>query len=151
VLAATWRVTRGKNCPVINQTISLRLVEALPVADSQGNYFFENSKEWYGIDAGQNVFHTWDSWQVVDASGALNCRVRPNGEVLKTYRKGDRITSLYDGRGHASAILGADNQEKNPSLLQPKNIKGAPWMQTRDRCFVRANRQYIQPSSKSGL
>jgi hypothetical protein len=151
VLKATWDATRGKNCPGIGQPIKLRLVEALPVADNKGDYFFENSKEWFGLPNGQNEFHTWDLWQVVDASGSLSCRVRPNGKIMKTYRRGERITAAYDARVHASAILGADNKETHPGLLDPQKIKGAPWLQTSDKCFVRANGQYIQPLSRAYL
>ncbi|MEP0874211.1 hypothetical protein NDA01_31450 [Trichocoleus desertorum AS-A10] len=151
VLKARWSASEGKNCPGVGQPITLRLVEALPIADKKGDYFFENSKEWYGLPNGQNEFHTWDLWQVVDASGPLSCRVKPNGKIMKTYRRGDRITAGYDGRGHASAILGADNKETHPSALNPSSIKGAPWMRTSDKCFVRANRQYIQPLSGSKI
>lgn len=151
VLQATWRASEGKNCPGIGQTIKLRLVEAIPVADKNGDYFFGNSKKWYGLPKGQNEFHTWDLWKVVDASGALRCRVRPNGKVIKTYQRGERITADYDARVHASAILGADNKETHAGLLNPEKIKGAPWLQTSDKCFVRANRQYIQPLSQAYL
>ncbi len=145
VLQATWRVTSGQNCPSQGQSFNLRLMEALPVADRQGDFFFENSKAWYGLDSGQNDFHTWDRWQVVDASGSLNCRAQPNGAVVKTYRRGDRLNAAYDARGVASAILGAENRELNPSTIDPKRVKGAPWLLTKDRCFVRANSRYVQP------
>lgn len=147
VLQSTWRVMGGRNCPMLGQSVNLRLVEAVPVADRQGDFFFDNSKAWSGLDPGQNDFHTWNRWQVVDASGALNCRVKPNGAIAKTYRRGDRLTASYDGRGVASAILGANNTETHPSVLDPKRIKGAPWLLTQDKCFVRANSQYIQPLS----
>ena len=147
VVQASWKVTGGSQCPTIGQTFSLRLVESLPVADSQGNFTRSNTGTWYGLGSGQNEVHTWDRWQAVDANGTLNCRDRPNGQMVRTYRKGDLFASRYDGRGIATAILGANNSEDNPSVTM--QVKGDPWMLTQDRCFVRSNSRYIQPLSFS--
>jgi hypothetical protein len=147
VVQASWKVTGGTKCPTIGQTFNLQLVESLPVADSQGNFTRSNTATWFGLETGQNEVHTWDRWQVVDASGTLNCRNRPNGQVVRTYRQGDVFASRYDGRGIATAILGANNSEDNPSVAM--QVKGDPWMLTQDRCFVRSNSRYIQPLSFS--
>ena len=148
-LNVSWHSTGGKNCPTIGKTVNLQLAEALPIADAQGDFFFANSRAWNGLESGQNDFHIWDRWQVVDASGRLNCRARPQGKVVRTYRKGAQLAARYDSRGVASAILGADNSETSPSLMDPANLKGAPWLLTQHNCFVRANRRYIEPLSIS--
>jgi hypothetical protein len=49
VLNITWRATDGKNCSTIGQSHRLRLVEALPIANSNGDFFWNNSKVWFGI------------------------------------------------------------------------------------------------------
>jgi hypothetical protein len=147
-LTAQWKVTGGKKCASIGQTIKLNLSEAMPVADAQGDYNYANSRVWYGLDSGQNDYHTWDRWRAIE-SGSLNCRERPNGKILRTYAQGRDFVARYDGRGSASAILGADNEQIIPSAMSPSRIKGKPWMLTKDNCFVRSNSQYIQPLSGS--
>jgi hypothetical protein len=147
-LDVQWSVTGGKGCPTIGQKVNLQLSEAIPVANAAGDFYFENSRVWFGLGTGQNEFHTWDRWQVVE-SGSLNCRERPNGAIVRKYRQGDHFEAKYDGRGIASAILGADNTETNPSSMDPNTIKGKPWMLTTDKCFVRSNRRHIQPLSAS--
>jgi hypothetical protein len=146
-LKMIWTVTGGKNCGSIGKTFNIDLSETLPIADANGDFQIQNTATWGGLNSGQNDFHTWDRWQVVD--DRLNCRKRPNGEIVSTYRRGDRFESRYDGRGMASAILGADNTEISPSVLFSGKIKGAPWMMTSDGCYVRSNRKYIQPLSFS--
>jgi hypothetical protein len=68
---------------------------------------------------------------------------------MRSYRRGDQFGSRYDGRGTASAILGADNTESIPSTVFSGKIQGPPWMLTRDECYVRSNSKYIQPLSFS--
>jgi hypothetical protein len=147
-LDMTWKVTGGKKCTSIGQTINLKLSEAIPVADAQGDYNYANSRVWYGLNSGQNDYHTWDRWRAIE-SGSLNCRERPNGKILRTYPQGSDFVARYESRGVASAILGADNNQTNPSAISPDLIKGKPWMLTKDKCFVRSNSQYIQPRSFS--
>ncbi|MEB3294691.1 MAG: hypothetical protein VKJ24_16160 [Synechococcales bacterium] len=145
VINAQWTVKGGKNCPAVGRTNTVRLVEDLPIADRQGDFYFENSKQWFGPWTGQNDFHTWDYWKAVSADGKLNCRATPNGKIVKVYKKGEWFKSRYDGRGIASAILGAENRETHPSAIVPSQIKGAPWLLTQDKCFVRANDRHIEP------
>jgi hypothetical protein len=147
-LTAQWKVTGGKNCASIGQTINLSLSEAIPMADAQGDYNYANSRVWYGLESGQNDYHTWDRWRAIE-SGSLNCRERPNGKILRSYAQGSDFIARYDGRGTASAILGADNTQTNPSTMNPNTVKGKPWLLTKDNCFVRSNSQYIQPQSFS--
>jgi hypothetical protein len=147
-LDVSWTVKGGKNCASIGQSFNLKLSEAIPVADAQGDYNYGNSRAWAGLNAGQNDYHTWDRWRVVE-SGSLNCRERPNGKIVRSYRQGDDVSASYQGRGTASAILGADNAQTNPSAMAPSDIKGQPWLLTTDKCFVRSNSQYIQPLSFS--
>jgi hypothetical protein len=146
-LKATWNVTGGKNCTTIGKTFNLDLSEAIPIADAKGDFQLQNTATWNGLDSGHNNFHTWDRWQIVDDS--LSCRIRPNSDIVRTYRRGDQFASRYDGRGTASAILGADNTESIPSTVYSGKIQGPPWILTRDGCYVRSNRQYIQPLSFS--
>jgi hypothetical protein len=147
-LDVSWTVKGGKNCTTIGQSTTLKLSEAVPVADAQGDYNYTNSRAWGGVNSGQNDYHTWDRWQSVDR-GVLNCRERPNGKIVRSYRQGAQFAARYEGRGTASAILGADNAQTNPSAMNPKDIKGQPWLLTTDKCFVRSNSQYIQPLSFS--
>jgi hypothetical protein len=146
-IKATWNVTAGKNCDTIGKTYNLDLAEAIPIADAKGDFQIRNTATWAGWESGQNDFHTWDRWQVVDDS--LNCRIRPNSDIVRTYHRGDRFGSRYDGRGTASAILGADNTEIIPSVVFSGKIQGPPWILTGDECYVRSNSQYIQPLSFS--
>jgi hypothetical protein len=146
-LKATWNVTGGKNCTTIGKTYNLDLSEAIPIADAKGDFQAKNTATWFGLDNGQNDFHTWDRWQVVDDS--LNCRTKPNGDIARTYRRGDQFESRYNGRGTALAILGADNVETSPITLDPNKVKGSPWILTGAECYIRSNSQYIQPLSFS--
>jgi hypothetical protein len=146
-LKATWNVTAGKNCDTIGKTYNLDLSETIPIADAKGDFQIENTATWGGLESGQNEFHTWDRWQVVDDS--LNCRTRPNSDIVRTYHRGDQFGSRYDGRGTASAILGADNTESIPSVVYSGKIQGPPWILTGGGCYVRSNSQYIQPLSFS--
>jgi hypothetical protein len=71
---------------------------------------------------------TWDQWNVVSRDGELNCRTTPNGRIVKVYKSGkDRVFATRD----------------NDNAIQLAN--GSPWLLTRDRCYVRAHTQYIQP------
>jgi hypothetical protein len=146
-LKVAWKVTGGKDCATIGKTYNLDLSEAIPVADTNGDFQAKNTATWFGVDNGQNDFHTWDRWQVVDDS--LNCRTSPNGDIARTYSRGDQFESRYAGRGTALAILGADNVETSPTTLDPDEVKGSPWILTGDKCYVRSNSQYIQPLSFS--
>jgi hypothetical protein len=147
VADVTWHVTGGKNCEAIGQKIRIKAAETLPVANSEGDFTYGNVRTWLGLDAGQNDFRSWERWQVVDQSDTLNCRQWPNGKIVKTYQRGDRFASQANGRGIANAILGSDNGKKHPSQLIEREIKGDPWLETTDRCYVRANSQYIRPLS----
>lgn len=77
-----------------------------------------------------NGFVTWPYWLVVSSDGELNCRQAPNGRITKVY---------YSGRNTVRAELRGGN-----AFVTASN--GAPWLLTRDRCYVRANNQYIRPS-----
>lgn len=91
----------------------------------------ENADDW----SGGTSDNTWLTWRVVN--GSLNCRSTPQGDIKKTYKKGDIITAKNDRTG--SAIVGSDGN------FYP--FKGDPWLRTKDSCYVRANSQYIQPAS----
>jgi hypothetical protein len=71
---------------------------------------------------------TWDRWNVVSRDGELNCRNSPNGQVVKVYKT---------GKDKVFATRSADNAIRT--------LNGSPWLLTSDRCYVRANNQYIQP------
>jgi hypothetical protein len=71
---------------------------------------------------------TWDQWNVVSRDGELNCRATPNGRIVKVYRTGK--DQVFATRTSDNAI---------------QTLNGSPWLLTRDRCYVRANSQYIQP------
>ena len=82
---------------------------------------------------------------MVDDDG-LNCRARPNGTIVRTYRRGEQFAPRYEGRGgNPTAFLGSENTEATPD--QVRQLKGDPWIRTLANCYVRSNRQYIQPLS----
>ncbi len=138
-LTTAWTPKGGKNCPAIGQRVELDLAEPFPVPNAQGDFLPSNSDTvWYGIGAGQNDFHTWDRWQIVE-SGSLNCREKPAGRVVRAYRQGQVIEASYDARGVATAIMGT--QDTYPS----GEVKGDAWMKTKDKCYVRANQRHIKP------
>ncbi|WP_088891405.1 hypothetical protein [Leptolyngbya ohadii] len=123
---ATWQVTGGSGCPSVGQTFTLSLQEPLPRADRSGNFTAQNSNTWMSETSG-NV--TWLAWRVVSPDGQLNCRETPNGTVKQVYRSNTQI--LAETRGGSAFTL----------------ANGNPWLLTRDRCYVRANTQFIQPIS----
>jgi hypothetical protein len=146
-IKVTWKVTGGKKCDTIGKTFNIDLTESIPIADAKGDFQNQNTATWGGLNSGQNDFHTWDRWQVVD--NELNCRKRPNSDIVRTYGRGDQFESAYDGRGTALAIFGADNTEVIPSAMTSDKIQGPPWMLTRHNCYVRSNSKFIQPLSFS--
>jgi hypothetical protein len=145
-LKATWKVTGGKNCATIGKTFNLDLAESIPIADANGNFQFQNASAWTGLGPNQSDLSTWERWQVVD--DGLNCRARPNGAIVRTYRRGEQFAPRYEGRGgNPTAFLGSENTEAAPD--QVRQFKGDPWIRTRANCYVRSNSQYIQPLSFS--
>lgn len=123
----TWNVTGGQGCNSIGQKFELSLEEPLPVANSQGDFTPANSNTWQSETAG---LVTWPSWRVVSSDGELNCRTAPNGAVKTVYRAGvDQISA--ETRGGNALVFS----------------NGAPWMLTRQACYVRANARYMQPIS----
>jgi hypothetical protein len=145
-LQLTWKVTGGKNCDTIGKTFNLDLSESLPIADTNGNFQFQNASVWTGLGPNQSDMSIWERWQVVN--DGLNCRARPNGAIVRTYRRGEQFALLYEGRGgNPTAFLGSENTEATPD--QVRQFKGAPWIRTLANCYVRSNSQYIQPLSFS--
>jgi hypothetical protein len=145
-LKVTWKVTGGKNCSSVGKTFSLDLSESIPSADAKGNFQFQNASVWTGLGPNQSTLGMWERWQVVD--DGLNCRARPNGAIVRTYRRGEQFAPLYEGRGgNPTAFLGSENTEATPD--QVRQFKGDPWIWTRAKCYVRSNSRYIQPLSFS--
>jgi hypothetical protein len=145
-LKVTWKVTGGKNCSSVGKTFSLDLSESIPTADANGNFQYQNASAWTGLGTNQSDMFVWTRWQVVD--DGLNCRARPNGAIVRTYRRGEQFAPLYEGRGgNPTAFLGSENTEATPD--QVRQFKGDPWIRTRAKCYVRSNSQYIQSLSFS--
>ncbi len=108
-------------------TIALACAEGsfLPRPNSRGDFTPRNANTY---QSETNGMVTWPTWRVVSSDGELNCRATPNGRIMKVYlARRDRIQAETRG---ANAISFSG---------------GAPWMLTRDRCYVRANARYIQP------
>jgi hypothetical protein len=110
----------------------------MPQPDQNGNYM--------GNDAplkGTSRFMAGSLWQVV--SRGLNCRSNPGMQtaIARQFKQGE-ILQADVGRGGADEVL-----------INAKDEKGNPWMRVRSaqgkdyKCYVRANRLYIQPHSKS--
>lgn len=123
---ATWQVTGGSGCPSLGQTFTLNLQEPLPRADRNGNFTAQNSNTWMSQTSGPG---TWQAWRVVAPDGRLNCRESPNGAIKQVYRINDQII--------------AEERSGNAFIL----TNGNSWLRTSDRCYVRANSQFIQPIS----
>jgi hypothetical protein len=123
--SVTWNVTGGQACPSIGQTVTLKLVDALPRPDARGDFTAAIVDQWNGGTQAT----TWRGWQVVSKT-PLNCRATPNGAIQTTYQPGTTF-----------------NVFKNRSGLATRVSNGAPWLKTADNCFVRANSQYIQPTN----
>jgi hypothetical protein len=145
-LQVTWKVEDGTQCPAVGTTFTMAMQEPIPINDAQGEWTQANTTTyWNGFDAGQNNYKTWDYWLIVDPTGKLNCREKPNGKVVFTYRAGERFIASSDGRGYASAIMGDHPDDRFASL----GMKGRGWMRTSKTCFVRASTSQIRPLSAS--
>ena len=124
--SVTWNVTGGKSCPVIGQTPTLNLVDALPRPDARGDFAPAIVDQWNGGTQAS----TWRGWRVVSADGLLNCRTTPNGAIRRTYNRVEPLTTFRDRSG-----------------LAMTTFNGSPWLRTSDNCFVRANSRFIQPTN----
>lgn len=99
---------------------------SLPRSNRRGDFTPANANTFVSETNGRV---TWPYWRVVSSDGELNCRQTPNGRIVRVYlNHRDRVQAELRG---GNAFVAATN--------------GAPWLLTRDRCYVRANTQYIQP------
>jgi hypothetical protein len=98
----------------------------LPNPNRSGDFTARNANTFLSETSGMV---TWPTWRVVSSDGELNCRQSPNGRVVRVYLNNRDIVRA-ELRG-GNAFVAASN--------------GSPWMLTRDRCYVRANSQYIRP------
>lgn len=99
----------------------------LPSANRRGDFTPQNANTFLSET---NGMVTWPTWRVVSSDGELNCRQTPNGRIVRVYLN-QRDIVRAELRG-GNAFVTASN--------------GSPWMLTRDRCYVRANSQYIRPT-----
>jgi hypothetical protein len=124
----TWKVKGGPTCASVGQSYVLDLVEALPSPDAKGDFNWNNSGTWLSQPLRSS---TWPKWKVTSSDGQLNCREKPNGKILRVYRVNvDQIE--------------ANKNRSNAFELSPGK---SPWLLTNQGCYVRANKQYIQPLS----
>ncbi len=126
-LTASWTITGGVNCPSrVGSIFKLNLTEAVPVANSSGNFLASNANTIESETAGSA---TWPKWVVTDPTG-LNCRATaPSGPIVKTFPNGSTID--------------VQNQGLNSFIT----AGGASWLRVTNSpvCFIRANSQYIKP------
>lgn len=125
-LTATWTITGGVNCPSsVGSILKLNLTEAVPVANSSGNFLASNANTIQSETAGDA---TWPKWAVTDPT-RLNCRATaPSGTVVTTFPNCSTVDVGY--RGLNSFITAG----------------GASWLRGPSKnCFIRANSQYIKP------
>ncbi|MCY7382104.1 MAG: hypothetical protein LH628_05880, partial [Microcoleus sp. CAN_BIN18] len=125
-LTATWTISGGVNCPSpVNSTFMLNLTEAVPVANSSGNFLASNANTIRSETAGNA---TWPKWVVTDPT-SLNCRATaPSGTVVTTFPNGSTVDVGYLG---LNSFITAG---------------GASWLRVPSQnCFIRANTQYIKP------
>lgn len=126
-LTATWTITPGGvNCPSpVGSIFKLNLTEAIPVANSNGNFLASNANTIESETAGSA---TWPKW-VITATG-LNCRATaPSGTIVKVFPNG--------------SIVNVQNQGLNSFIT----AGGASWLRVTNSpvCFIRANSLYIKP------
>lgn len=124
----TWKVKGGPTCASLGQTYTLDFVEALPSPDRKGDFNWNNSGTWLSQAF---RYHAWPKWKVTSGDGELNCREKPNGTIKRVYRTNVDQIEPYRGQGNPFEYSRGNN----------------PWLLTSDRCYVRANRQFIQPIS----
>ncbi|WP_413162245.1 hypothetical protein ACL6C3_25200 [Capilliphycus salinus ALCB114379] len=124
----TWKVKGGPSCASVGKTYTLDLVEALPSPDRKGNFNWNNSGTWLSEPL---RYSTWPKWKVTSSDGELNCREKPNGTIKRVYRT--NVDQIEANKNRANAF----------DLSRGNN----PWLLTTDGCYVRANRQFIQPLS----
>lgn len=127
-LTATWSITGGVGCPSsVGSMFMLNLTEAVPVANSSGNFLASNANTIRSETAGSA---TWPKWVVTDPTG-LNCRATaPSGTIVKTFPNGSTIDVQNQGLNSFITASG-----------------GASWLRVTNSpvCFIRANSQYIKP------
>lgn len=110
----------------------------IPQPDGRGNY---NSAAITFSDGSKSVLL---SWFTNIQSSKLNCRIAPglNQQVIKQFSPND--------------LLQADAGAKNSQQPIVQDAQGNPWLRVRivnhqgriqGRCFVRANKQFIEPNS----
>lgn len=111
--------------PVATVALACNEGSYLPRPNGRGDFTARNANTYRSET---NGMVTWPQWRVVSSDGELNCRATPNGRVTRVYEaRRDRIQAELRG---GNAIRLSD---------------GAPWMLTRQGCYVRANARYIQP------
>jgi hypothetical protein len=98
-------VKAGENCPSLDKTFKVNLVEALPRPNVSSEYTSSNANTWLTETAGSE---TWPTWRVTSRDGQLNCRKTPNKEIQQVYRA-DRDKIAAELRG-INAITIADGQ-----------------------------------------
>jgi hypothetical protein len=109
----------------VGSILKLNLTEAVPVANSSGNFLASNANTIQSETAGNA---TWPLWVVTDPT-RLNCRaIAPSGSVVTSFPKGSTIDVGYLG---LNSFITAG---------------GASWLRVPSKnCFIRANSQYIKP------
>ena len=127
-LTATWTISGGSGCPSsAGSMFMLNLTEAVPVANSSGNFLASNANTIRSETAGNA---TWPKWVVTDPTG-LNCRnpaTAPSGTIVKVFPNGSTVDVGYKGLN---------------SFITPG---GASWLRVPSQnCFIRANSLYIKP------
>ncbi|MBD1857109.1 MULTISPECIES: hypothetical protein [Leptolyngbya] len=106
--------------------------------DRQGNYF---SNEAPVKGTVQSPLMRGSLWQVTVSY--LNCRSNADAKsrIIRQFKRSELLQADV-GRGGADEVL-----------LNAKDKNGSPWMRVRSasgqnyKCYVRANRRYIQPYS----
>jgi hypothetical protein len=128
-LTATWTISGGVGCPSpVGSMFMLNLTEAIPVANSSGNFLASNANTIRSETAGNA---TWPKWVVTDPDPmGLNCRATaPGGTVVRTFPKNTIVDVSYLG---LNSFITAG---------------GASWLRVNNSpvCFIRANSLYIKP------
>ncbi|WP_156803795.1 hypothetical protein [Lyngbya sp. PCC 8106] len=124
----TWKVKGGPTCTSVGKTYVLDLVEALPSPDKKGDFNWNNSGTWLSQPL---RYSTWPKWKVTSSDGELNCRDKPNGKIKRVYQM--NVDQIEVNKDRANVF------ELSPGK--------SPWLLTNQGCYVRANKQFIQPIS----
>lgn len=108
-------------------------VTEVPVSNAKGDFTTARV-------LGNRGYYRSTRWLVVDASGSLNCRATPNGEVKAKLWTGRIVTAAFLSKEEDAIIMSDGNFWLRVIPQDPMGSK-----KDASVCLVRANNKYIAP------